>query len=894
MTLRGIALSLAMAAGSVWASTVTVDFADERGPVKPVNGVGQPPILGLDGTNMFHYLREAGIPCSRLHDVGGLFGKNVFVDIPNLFRDFDADETDPENYDFYYTDILMKGLVGNGIEPYFRLGVSIENAAGHGGKAYRIFPPRDYAKWARICEHVIRHYTEGWAGGFRMKISHWEIWNEPDSFETIEKSMMWKAPFSEYVRLYLTAAPYLKAKFPHLKIGGYASCGFYAISSSWAKPDEDPRQPHLMKCFTDFLSAVRDAKAPLDFFSFHCYDRPEHAERQIAYCRKTLDEHGFRATEMSLNEWLPCSGGADVAELDTSLQAAQVAAMLALMQNGPVDDAEIYDARATGGSYAPFFAPETHRPRKAYRVYCAFNELRKLGTSVAPPSLPKGLWACGATDGKDRSALLVANASDEEVALDFCAPGWDMVSFRDVLCETDAVAHVPSRIPPNGVWLIRFGRIRKRAKVFDIADFGARTSDALMTREIQSAIDACWKAGGGEVRVPAGIYRTGGLRLRSKVTLHLMSGAVLEGSRNPDDYAGWLDDSLEPVSEHENMAKTRSARPCSRWNNAIVRAFGAHDIAIVGEAHSQIDGRNCFDPQGEEGYRGPHAINMWHCTNVVLRGYSIRDSGNWAHAIQNSACVRAEKLAVFGGHDGFDVRTCDDVTIVGCTFRTGDDAIAGFDNLGVRVRDCILDSACNAMRFGGTDVVVENCRGISPASFGHRYRMDLEAKRLGINDGNLTSHDMGPAFNYYCDFRAKIRRTPGDITIRNCVFENPWRIFNLAFDGQHKWCCNRSLSSIVFEDCTFTGVRESPLYIHGDAKEPLSIVMRRCKITAAAGSGGEPIARACNFKTIELEDTELKGYSDPRIVKLSEGGIVVRGGTSVREIKESVDILSID
>ena len=105
-----------------------INFNKVTGVIKPVNGVGQPPLYSWDHTDLFHYLKEAGIPYSRLHDVGGPFGMNIYVDIPNIFRDFDADENDPASYDFAFTDILMKGLVDNGVEPYYRLGVTIENA----------------------------------------------------------------------------------------------------------------------------------------------------------------------------------------------------------------------------------------------------------------------------------------------------------------------------------------------------------------------------------------------------------------------------------------------------------------------------------------------------------------------------------------------------------------------------------------------------------------------------------------------------------------------------------------------------------------------------------------------------------------------------------------------
>ena len=205
--------------------SVAVDFTAKRGAVKPVNGVGQPPIQGWNNFGMFRYLKDAGVPYSRLHDVGGAFGGNRFVDIPNLFRDFDAAETKPENYDFAFTDQLMQALVANGIEPYFRLGVTIENQFKI--RAYRIHPPKDYAKWARICEHVIRHYTEGWANGFRMKITHWEIWNEPDSEPG--ECPMWTGSFPEFCRLYEVASKHLKEKFPHLMIGGYGSSGFFKV-----------------------------------------------------------------------------------------------------------------------------------------------------------------------------------------------------------------------------------------------------------------------------------------------------------------------------------------------------------------------------------------------------------------------------------------------------------------------------------------------------------------------------------------------------------------------------------------------------------------------------------------------------------------------------------------
>ena len=122
---------------------LNVDFNKVIADIKPINGVGQPPFRGIN-FSLCDYLKDAHIPYSRLHDVGGPFGRNMFVDIPNIFRDFSKDPKNPESYDFGFTDILITELVNRGIKPFFRLGVTIENYRKI--RAYRINPPSDYEK----------------------------------------------------------------------------------------------------------------------------------------------------------------------------------------------------------------------------------------------------------------------------------------------------------------------------------------------------------------------------------------------------------------------------------------------------------------------------------------------------------------------------------------------------------------------------------------------------------------------------------------------------------------------------------------------------------------------------------------------------------------------------
>ena len=440
------------------AADVQIDFNSVVGNVKPVNGVGQPPMIGAPrNMTMLHYLKEASIPYSRLHDVGGAYGQMRYVDIPNIFRDFDADENDPKSYDFCYTDSLITALVKAGVEPFFRLGVTIENYVEIGYSPYRVQPPKDYAKWARVCEHVIRHYTEGWANGFNYKITYWEIWNEPENNPDPKKNPMWLAPFSEYMKLYEVAATHLKAKFPHLKIGGYASCGFYAGvgAGQVAAANSSPQLVFFVECAEEFLKAAQAKNWPLDFFSYHSYSDPDEALRQVRFADELLNKYGFTAAkcERIYNEWLPYVNHAN---LGTAKQATGIAAELVELQEGPCDVACIYDARCGIGNYSPLFNPMTYKPHKAYYAYTAFNELRKCGKAVKVVTDATKGFHVTAAKGANGAAILFANDTDAAIPVSCSGlDGYEVASVRYTDADnTDKVvdgADVPAapELPPR-------------------------------------------------------------------------------------------------------------------------------------------------------------------------------------------------------------------------------------------------------------------------------------------------------------------------------------------------------------------------------------------------------------------------------------------------------------
>ena len=412
-------------------NNISIDFSKITDKAKPMHGIGQPPRDGI--SDRFHnYLKQAGIPYSRLHDVGHWLGGGLYVDIPNLFRDFDADENDPASYDFAFTDAIIKNLMDVGCEPYFRLGVTIENK--HRLKAYRIFPPKDPAKWARICEHVIRHYNEGWADGHHYNITYWEIWNEPDDCDNINCGSMWHGTPEQFFELYSVAAKHLKSCFgDSIKIGGYGHCGLYAYDRD-PELKGIPREPHEFRAFTlnfshDFFKYINETGAPMDFFSWHVYDNcdpscekdfriiREHAK----YARRLLDHYGFPNAEHHVNEWNLYT---HVTKRDDPQACAKTLSFMLMMQDTTTDVMCYYDGNVGYTAYGGLINPDKGYPYRNYYAFMMFNSLYKLGNLAYTKLDNDNIFAKAAVDEK-RAAIVITNPNGEPVDVKL-----DLVGFN--------------------------------------------------------------------------------------------------------------------------------------------------------------------------------------------------------------------------------------------------------------------------------------------------------------------------------------------------------------------------------------------------------------------------------------------------------------------------------
>lgn len=376
-------------------SMVNVKFNDVTGKIKAMHGVNNGPIIGRSEQvrGNFSEFKAAKIPYVRNHDASfcSAYGGEHTVDVHAIFPNFDADPYDPASYDFTYTDIYTKSILDTGAEVYYRFGSKIE----HGVKKYGTLVPKDFKKWAIICEHIIRHYNEGWADGFCWNIKYWEIWNEPDGYQVDGNKPNWAGTPEEFYELYSVAAVHLKACFPELYIGGPSMSG--------------PNEPWL-RGFLEYLAKC-EKYVPVDFLGFHLYEYDIHGiAKHDDIIRSVLDEYGYKDCELHINEWNYLTDWTmgfvkTVQEIISMRGAAYVAAFMCHKQKQPIDKLMYYDARPS--TFNGMFDFYTLKPLKGYYPFVMFSKLYDLANEVYSSTDEDNLFVAAASDGNRRAAMIV-------------------------------------------------------------------------------------------------------------------------------------------------------------------------------------------------------------------------------------------------------------------------------------------------------------------------------------------------------------------------------------------------------------------------------------------------------------------------------------------------------
>ncbi|MDR2938066.1 MAG: glycoside hydrolase family 28 protein [Prevotellaceae bacterium] len=255
-----------------------------------------------------------------------------------------------------------------------------------------------------------------------------------------------------------------------------------------------------------------------------------------------------------------------------------------------------------------------------------------------------------------------------------------------------------------------------------IADFGAKPDGlTLNTDAFHKAFDAVTEKGGGKVVVPAGIWLTGPIVLKSNVNLHVERGAVVLFSPDLSLYP-----LLKEKVSFEGLDTRRCQSPISAKNAENIAITGRGVIDGSGDAWRPVKKGKMTEGQwknllasggalnarkdiwfpsesGRKGYENavdqnitaakteeefqaikdfmrPVMVNIVKCKNVWLDGVTFQNSPAW-----NIHPLMCENLTVSNltvrnpwysqNGDGIDIESCKNVVVYNSSFDVGDDAI---------------------------------------------------------------------------------------------------------------------------------------------------------------------------------------------------------------------------
>lgn len=323
-----------------------------------------------------------------------------------------------------------------------------------------------------------------------------------------------------------------------------------------------------------------------------------------------------------------------------------------------------------------------------------------------------------------------------------------------------------------------------KADTFNIVRYGAISDGVtLNTKSINDAIAACSQNGGGVVVVPAGLWLTGPVELKSNVNLHLKNNAVLSFTKDFNQYK-LVETSWEglaavrnqpPVSgtDLENIAITgtgiidgngdawrmvkKEKLTESQWKKLIAsggalsadkKTWYPSEKSLKGSLTQKpgviTEGKTVKDYEDIKDFLRPNLLVLTRCRKVLLEGVTFQNSPAWnLHPLMcenltlRNINVKNPWYAQNG--DGVDVESCKNVLIEHSVFDVGDDGIcikSGRDEQGrkrgmptenILVRNCVVYHAHGGfvvgseMSGGARNLFVADCTFIG-TDIGLRFK----------------------------------------------------------------------------------------------------------------------------------------------------------------------------
>lgn len=254
----------------------------------------------------------------------------------------------------------------------------------------------------------------------------------------------------------------------------------------------------------------------------------------------------------------------------------------------------------------------------------------------------------------------------------------------------------------------------------NIKDFGAVNGGTVLnTKVFADAIAAVSKKGGGKVIIPAGIWLTGPIILKSNIELHAEAGAIIKFSTDKSLYP-LVETSFEGLNTYrcispiygknlENIAFTgkgvwdgsgevwrqvkKSKLTDSQWKKFVASGGVLNEkkdtwypseafmkASIGADQNIRLDLKTKEDFEAIHDFLRPVLVSIQNSKRVLFDGPTFQNSPAWnihplliEDLIVRNVSVRNPWFSQNG--DGLDVDSCKNVLVENSTFDVGDDAI---------------------------------------------------------------------------------------------------------------------------------------------------------------------------------------------------------------------------
>ena len=402
-----------------------VDFDKKQGKIKPLNAINGGPMCG--GASMSQDMsaeyRELSPALVRCVMPDGSCGYNQFICVHAIFPDISRDVNDENAYNFAPTDEYLSKVKDVGCDIFYTLG---ETAEPWGRPSYARMPA-DAEKWASVCEHIVMHYNEGWANGFKWNIKYLEIWNGADRPDTFCGER------EEFFELYRVTSNRLKERFPRIKIGGYGAMGF----SSLNRINSSDAERCAVSFMEKFFSYIRkeETRSPLDFFTWKCYaNSPEELAMHAKYARAYLDNAGLKKTKSIVAEF----NLRDRSEIPPALRGgypAGLATSLILAQKSSIDTMFYSASEPHHPDNALYTVDDclTHRKYAAFEVMESFSSMYSLGYAVeVSDDFPKEAYLLAAKGDSRAILMLACRAFEDRVEIHLRGSEYESCSVKRI------------------------------------------------------------------------------------------------------------------------------------------------------------------------------------------------------------------------------------------------------------------------------------------------------------------------------------------------------------------------------------------------------------------------------------------------------------------------------